>query len=100
MSNDRNELLQTQADTRTQSPVSRRDLLRGAAATVGGAAILAGTTLPAEAKMSTKAAGYQDTPKDGAACSTCALFKAPNTCTLVDGDISPNGWCRFYAKKS
>ena len=98
MSSDWNDL--SQAGAESLSPVSRRDLLRGAAATIGGAAIVVGTSLPAQAKMSEKAAGYQETPKDGASCASCALFKAPNSCTLVDGEISPNGWCRFYAKKS
>ena len=50
--------------------------------------------------MTQKAAGYQETPKDGASCADCALFKAPSTCTLVDGTIAATGWCRFYAKKS
>jgi hypothetical protein len=82
-------------------PVSRRDLLRGAAIAAGSAAVLVGTVGTAEAKMAQKAAGYQDTPsKDGASCSSCSLFKAPSSCTLVDGTISPSGWCRFYAKKS
>ncbi len=80
--------------------VSRRSVLRGAAVAVGGAAILAGTVLPAEAKMAQAAAQYQTSPKGDASCATCALFKPPSTCTLVDGTISPNGWCRFYSKKS
>jgi len=25
---------------------------------------------------------------------------APGSCKLVAGDISPNGWCRLYVKKS
>lgn len=80
--------------------VSRRGLLRGAAVAAGAAAVLAGTVLPAEAKMAQKAAGYVDTTKDGKTCSTCNLFKAPSSCSLVDGTISPNGTCRFYSKKS
>lgn len=79
---------------------SRRHLLKGAALTIGGAAILVGASAPAEAKMTQAASGYQDSPKNGQSCSTCALFKAPSSCTLVDGNISPNGWCRFYSKKS
>jgi hypothetical protein len=82
------------------SRLSRRALLTGAGIAAGAAAIVVTSVAPAEAKMSTRAAGYQATPKDGASCSSCALFKAPSSCTLVDGDISPDGWCRFYAKKS
>jgi len=80
--------------------VSRRALLRGAAIAAGGVAVFAGTVMPAQAKMSQKAAGYQATPKDGANCASCTLFKAPSTCTLVDGTVSADGWCRFYSKKS
>lgn len=79
---------------------SRRSLLRGAGAAVGGVAILAGATMPAQAKMTQTAAGYQTSPKGGASCASCALFQAPSSCNLVDGTISPNGWCRFYSKKS
>jgi hypothetical protein len=57
----------------------------------------AGTAI---AKMSQKAAGYQEKPKDNQQCSNCALFKSPDSCTLVDGTINPDGWCRFYSKKS
>ncbi|HEV2561269.1 MAG TPA: hypothetical protein VGT78_03940 [Rhizomicrobium sp.] len=85
---------------KSSQAVSRRDLLRSAAIIAGGAAIVVGTALPAEAKMPQKAAAYQDTPKGDLACASCALFKAPSSCTLVDGTISPNGWCRFYSKKS
>jgi hypothetical protein len=80
--------------------VSRRALLRGVAIAAGGAAIAVGTTMPAQAKMTQKAAGYQDKPNNGAACATCALFQSPAGCTLVEGPIGANGWCRFYSKKT
>jgi hypothetical protein len=40
--------------------------------------------------MAQKAVEYQDTPK-----GDCSLFQEPNSCTLVDGEISPAGWCKF-----
>jgi high potential iron-sulfur protein len=83
-----------------QLHVSRRQLLQGVAMAAGGAAIVVAAVRPAEAKMAQKAAGYQATPKDGQSCANCALFKAPSSCTLVDGTVSPDGWCRFYSKKS
>jgi hypothetical protein len=89
----------SQARKQALGVVSRRDLLRGAAVIAGGAAIAAGTVSSAQAKMKQSAAGYQDTPKGDSSCASCALFKAPSSCTLVDGTISPNGWCRFYSKK-
>ena len=80
--------------------LSRRSLFRNAAALIGGAAALAVTGTQAIAKMAQKAAGYQLTAKGDQSCATCALFKAPSSCTLVDGDIAAAGWCRFWAKKS
>jgi len=80
--------------------VSRRELLRGAAVAAGGAAILVGTALPAEAKMTQTAAAYVGKPNGAMSCANCALFKAPSSCSLVDGTISPDGYCRFYSKKS
>jgi hypothetical protein len=82
--------------------ISRRSLLQGATFAAGGAAlaVAAATTQRAEAKMAEKAAGYQTSPKDGKSCKDCALFIAPSSCKLVDGTISPSGWCRFFVQKS
>ncbi|HUJ45987.1 MAG TPA: high-potential iron-sulfur protein [Rhizomicrobium sp.] len=86
--------------TAEDSNVSRRQMLRNAAVTVGGVTVLLGSVLPAQAKMSLQAAGYQSTPKDDQKCANCSLFQAPSSCILVDGTISAEGWCRFYKKKS
>jgi hypothetical protein len=48
-------------------------------------------------KMSKTAAQYQDTPQGIATCATCSLFVEPRSCKVVDGDVSPNGWCKAYA---
>jgi hypothetical protein len=82
-----------------ENKVSRRALLRGTSFVAGGAALLMGMALPAQAKMPQKASGYQDTPKGAAKCSNCMHFQAPAACAIVAGKISPEGWCRFYAKK-
>jgi hypothetical protein len=50
--------------------------------------------------MAQKAVEYQDTPKGDQQCSNCSLFQEPNACTLVDGEISPAGWCKFWVKKT
>jgi hypothetical protein len=86
------------ADPNAADSISRRQLLRGAAATAGGIAAVLAASSPAQAKMAQKAAGYQDGPKGDQTCASCSLFKAPAACILVDGTISPNGWCRFYKK--
>ena len=48
-------------------------------------------------KLIKEQAEYQDSPKGIAMCATCTLFVAPRACKVVDGDISPNGWCKEYA---
>lgn len=80
--------------------VSRRHLLRRAAIVAGGAVALFGMASQAVAKMTQKASGYQATPKGDQNCANCSLFKAPSSCTLVDGTIGADAWCRYYAKKS
>jgi hypothetical protein len=57
-----------------------------------------GATLPvpAQVKVSPIEAQYQDQPKGGLSCALCSLFRPPRSCEIVEGDISPNGWCRFF----
>jgi hypothetical protein len=65
---------------------------------VGGASIRPHRLAAADgAKMSKQQAGYQDGPKGIAMCATCTLFVEPRSCKVVEGDISPNGWCNAYA---
>lgn len=80
--------------------LSRRAVLRKAAVAAGGAAIL-GTAMsrPAAAKAPQKAVGYQDTPHGAQQCDNCSQFVAPDACKVVDGKVSPSGWCKVYVKK-
>jgi hypothetical protein len=50
----------------------------------------------AREKLSQQEALYQDSPKDIRMCATCTLFEPPRSCKVVEGDISPNGWCKAY----
>ncbi|MDE2239683.1 MAG: high-potential iron-sulfur protein [Rhodospirillales bacterium] len=52
----------------------------------------------AMAMMSKKLAAYQDTPRNGEQCSACCMFVPgdPGHCTMIEGDISPHGWCKFW----
>ena len=54
----------------------------------------------AQEKLAQNLVQYQDTPKDGAMCSACVNFVAPDGCKIVDGKISPNGWCVAFAPKA
>jgi hypothetical protein len=78
------------------SGVSRRTVLFAAA---GAAPLIALTGGQAQAKIAQTAVKYQTTPKDGHQCDGCVQFVAPNACKLVDGDISPTGWCSLWVKK-
>jgi len=84
--------------------ISRRSILRaGTTALAAGGAFALGMVLrPAEAaaKVSKEDAGYQDTPKGEERCQSCKNFLAPSSCALVEGDISPHGWCKLYSKKA
>jgi hypothetical protein len=76
------------------SRASRRLVLLAASAALG---------LPFRSKargaerMSKEQAQYQDTPRGIAMCATCSLFVEPRSCKVVEGDVSPNGWCEAYA---
>ncbi|MDE2112288.1 MAG: high potential iron sulfur protein [Alphaproteobacteria bacterium] len=66
---------------------------------VAGSSLAAAAPALAQTKMSQKVAQYQDHPKDKHHCSICAHFKPPNSCNIVAGVVSPNGWCRLYSPK-
>jgi High potential iron-sulfur protein len=81
------------------STITRRTIITQALGCVAGMGALAASVKEAAAKMSQASVQYQDTPKGDQQCSNCSLFQAPNSCTLVDGNISPSGWCKFWVKK-
>lgn len=44
---------------------------------------------------------YQARPKGEQKCSLCMHFIAEsNTCKLVEGQVSPEGWCSLWARKA
>lgn len=91
----------TEQKSKTANRVSRRDFLFAAAA--GSGALMAATFVasPASAtnKMSPKAMSYRPTPNGNQRCDNCANWQPPGGCKLVDGAISPNGWCILYTPK-
>jgi hypothetical protein len=79
---------------------SRRALLQGVACGASAVTILSATVNRAAAsKMSQQAVSYQSSPKGNQRCDNCALWQPPNACKSVDGNISPQGWCKIYVPK-
>ena len=90
----------TDASRIQSSRVSRRTTLLRSVGCVAGAVVSLLPMREAAAKMAQTAVGYQATPKGDQQCGTCSLLQPPGACTLVDGAISPTGWCKFWVKKA
>jgi hypothetical protein len=68
---------------------------------IPGAAPSLGTEMAeAQSKVDKKTAKYQDHPNKSQQCAIRKFFLPPKFCRLVGGDISPNRWCSFFAKKT
>ena len=87
--------------------ISRRIALRNVAILAGlAAAPWAACPALAQGKARKQDMHYQDQPKDGQQCATCIQFipggkpGASGACQIVEGQISPNGWCIEYIKKT
>lgn len=88
---------------------SRRSILKSGVALAAGIAA-GGALLNSPRAMAAKAPKaammYQDKPHGKQECSNCIHFvpgdkpSADGTCTVVDGNISPQGWCVVYAPKA
>jgi hypothetical protein len=82
--------------------VQRRMLLRMLAAGCAMSIPLVGRAKPAgsaAAKISQAQAQYQNHPKADQKCANCGNFLPPASCKLVEGKISPDGWCVLWVKK-
>ncbi|MBV9233204.1 MAG: twin-arginine translocation signal domain-containing protein [Candidatus Eremiobacteraeota bacterium] len=84
--------------------LSRRTFL-GGMAVAAFAGTIASPAL-AETKASQASMRYQNTPNGSMHCSLCRFFipgrdaEANGSCQLVEGSISPNGYCIAFAAKS
>ena len=67
-----------------------------AVAVVAAAPPVVSQPAAAQTKASQPEAEYQPEPKNGFSCAVCAQFRPPRDCTIVAGDISPKGWCKFF----
>lgn len=85
---------------KTPETVSRRAFLR--ASTILVVAAPAAVIAPcARANKADKTdVSYRDKPgSNGKRCGGCASFVAPKACRVVDGDVSPDGWCIAYSER-
>lgn len=80
--------------------VSRRTFLYGAAAGGGVALGIGLVASPAAAKVPQTSVTYQPMPKGKSRCDNCLNWQPPSSCKLVDGAISPSGWCTLFHSKS
>jgi hypothetical protein len=85
---------------------SRREALRTMLMLPAMLAAASGGAASAQTKAPQSAVKYQNEPKGSQKCSGCKFFVAGSspttngTCQVVEGAISPNGWCTSYAPKS
>jgi len=88
----------------TEFRINRRNWLKaataGLAGTVAAAAVSTGVA-DASSKATKAQAGYVDHPGTGGAkCSTCANYiPTGSKCMQVQGVVSANGFCNYYAPK-
>jgi hypothetical protein len=81
----------------------RRCLLKGAVLLAGvslTASMVPGKDALAQQKVSKDTAKYQDKPSGDKQCSNCTQFVPNNSCKIVEGTISPQGYCILWQKKS
>jgi hypothetical protein len=76
---------------------SRRKVMRAVVGGVSAGLLLRVAQGEAAEKMTRKQAEYQDTPNSIYSCAVCTLFEKPKSCKVVEGDVSPDGWCKAFA---
>ena len=74
---------------------SRRRVMRAAVTAISAGWL--SRLAQASDKMTPQQAQYQDTPNGLYSCAMCTLFEKPNLCKVVEGEISPDGWCKAFA---
>jgi len=82
--------------------ISRRSALKSAVALAGVACagLLSQRQAFAQGKVAKAAMKYQDHPNGDKQCSNCMQFIPPDSCKVVEGKVSPNGYCIAWVKKA
>lgn len=86
----------------TKPKWSRRSALKSTLVLAGAACagVLTAERARAQQKASKEAMKYQDKPNGDQKCSNCLQFEPPASCKVVDGKISPDGYCIAFVKKA
>ena len=85
--------------------ITRKEFVAGAIVLPALAGAILTTMAAAQAKGSQAQFKYQSKPNNGHKCSQCTFYipgksaTANGTCKIVDGSISPNGWCTAFSAK-
>jgi hypothetical protein len=86
--------------------LTRRESIAGIVLLPAFVGLIAAETSTAQAKGSQAQFKYQKTPNGSKKCSNCKFFipgktaTANGSCKIVDGTISPNGYCVAWSAKS
>jgi hypothetical protein len=51
-----------------------------------------------KAKHSKAEAGYVGHTVKGQRCDQCTMWRPPNKCSAVAGDIKPQAWCKWWKR--
>ncbi|HEY1655921.1 MAG TPA: high-potential iron-sulfur protein [Candidatus Tumulicola sp.] len=92
--------------TDSEKGFTRGEFVQRAVALPAFAALLASATAPALAKGSQAQYKYQSKPNGSKKCSNCTFYiagksaTANGSCKIVEGTISPNGYCIAYSAKT
>jgi hypothetical protein len=85
--------------------MTRRESIAGIVLLPALVGLLAAETTAVQAKGSQAQFKYQKTPNGSKKCSNCKSFipgktaSANGSCKIVDGSISPNGYCIAWSAK-
>jgi hypothetical protein len=70
----------------------------------GVAGLVTQPSVRANAKADKRDFFYQEKPKDGKSCESCRMFSlatgGTGMCAIVDGNVSPKGWCLAYSPRA
>ena len=80
-----------------QTARSRRNMIRAALGGVSAGLLWRIAPARPSDKKTRQQVDYQDSPNGIYSCANCTLFEAPKSCKVVEGEVSPDGWCKAFA---